>query len=210
MYRRPALVPVCALLSVSLLLGCGGVEAVSTGPEELLGTGESALCSGLSVTTLTLSGASTYQGEMAASGSWAVSGGANAIRLEYYIGGTLYSSEERTGTSGTWYFSQAGIACGTRTLLVKAWPMVIDSNGSRTTCWAATKSTSQAITEACPGGHWEFAGTESCADLFMRTCYQANPSPACPTNPQGVSCSPLGEMCWRVRSASIVDQYYCQ
>jgi hypothetical protein len=210
MRHRSRRAAVCTLLSASLLVACGGEEAVRAGPEEVLGTEESAVCSGLSVSTLTIAGASTYQGEMAASGSWVVSSGANAVRLEYYINNVLYASEERTGTSGTWYFSQAGIACGTRTLLVKAYPMVIDSGGNRTTCWGAPKSASQAVTEACPGGTWQYWGTESCYDMFMTSCYSANLSPQCPSSPQGKSCSPLWSMCWRIVSSSWVEMYGCE
>ncbi|HSP78707.1 MAG TPA: hypothetical protein VLQ93_09275, partial [Myxococcaceae bacterium] len=70
MRRHLACLSVCALLP-GLLLGCGGTsEAVGAEPGETLGTQESALCSGLSVTSLVISDASTYQGTMAAVGTW--------------------------------------------------------------------------------------------------------------------------------------------
>jgi hypothetical protein len=210
MQRHPVRASLCSLLSVLLLAACGGnPEALPTSPEEALGTQEAAVCSGLSVTTLTIAGASTYQGEMAASGPWVTSSGANAVRLEYYIDGVLKASEERTGASGTWYFSQAGVSCGTHTLLVKAYPMVIDSGGNRTTCWGAPKTASQNVTEACPGGTWSLMGVENCYDLIMDSCYSRLWTPSCPPSPAGKSCPTLGATCWNVKSASILEEYIC-
>jgi hypothetical protein len=196
----------CALLSGVLLSACGDIQDV--GPEvsgEPAGTLESTLCSGLSVSTLTIAGASTYQGEMAASGSWVVSSGANAVRLEYYINNVLYAAEERAGASGTWYFSQTGIACGTRTLMVKAWPMVIDSAGNRSTCWAAPKTASKSVTEACPGGTWQLDSYESC---YGGPCSVY--SPVCPSSPSGKACQPLNSYCWSVVGPDTVALYPCQ
>ncbi|HYO54812.1 hypothetical protein, partial [Archangium sp.] len=128
--RRDAMhAPLCVLLCGVLWMACGGTEASPALLEEPLGTQQAELCSGLSVTALAISGASTYQGEMAASGSWTVSPGANAVRLEYYVDDTLYTVEERVGVSGTWSFSTTGVVCGPRNLVVKAWPMVVDSAG---------------------------------------------------------------------------------
>ena len=150
-----------ALLSGLVLSACGGVpgEAGLAPAEETLGTTSSAMCSGLSVTSLTLSGISTYQGEMAGNGSWEVSTFANATRLEYRVDGVLRSSEERVGTynastntyQGAWYFSATGISCGTHNFELKAYPMVIDSAGNRTVCWDSPRSLSQPVAgDACP------------------------------------------------------------
>jgi hypothetical protein len=136
-----------ALLCGLLLVACNA--SIEDTTEEFLGAQESALCTGLSVTSLTIAGASTYQGEMSASGDWIVSSGANAVRLEYYINSVLYATEERSGASGTWYFSRSGLACGTYTLMVKGWPMVIDSGGNRTTCYVGSKSASRDASEPC-------------------------------------------------------------
>lgn len=142
--------PLCVLLSGLLLTACGGVVD-SPDAMEPLGAAELALCSSSAVSSLTISGISTYQGEMAGSGTWAVSYPANAVRLEFRIDNVLQSASELTGTSGSWYFSKAGLSCGTHTFNVKAWPMVVDSSGGRTTCWSNTsKSVSQYPTEPCP------------------------------------------------------------
>jgi hypothetical protein len=135
-----------------MLAACGGApeEAGLAPVQEPLGTQRQALCSGTSVSSLTISGVSSWGGELAGSGNWVMSGGANAVRLEYRVDGSLRTSEERTGASGTWYFSTQGITCGSHTFQVKAFPMVIDSVGNRTTCWDGPTSVSQAVTQACP------------------------------------------------------------
>ncbi|HEX5753893.1 MAG TPA: hypothetical protein VFZ09_47355 [Archangium sp.] len=123
------------VLSGLLLAACGVAPEPGLAPTEPLGTREAAMCSGTSVSALDFYGISTYQGEMAGNGGWAVSGGANAIYLDYYVDGALYSSELRMGLSGTWYFSQGGISCGSHLFEVKASPAVIDSSGNQTYCW---------------------------------------------------------------------------
>ncbi len=159
MLRKTTHVSLGALLSGLLLAACGGVPEAGLAPaEESLGTAEAAMCSGLSVTSLTLAGISTYQGEMAGNGGWAVSPGANAVRLEYYVDGALRGTEERRGTynsstntyQGNWYFSAAGLACGSHGFVAKAFPMVIDSMGNRTTCSDGVRTLSQTVTEPCP------------------------------------------------------------
>lgn len=141
-----------ALLSGLVLSACGGTT--EEGPsleQETLGTQESALCSGVYVSNLTVGGISTYLGEMAGSGDWAVTSGANAIRLEYYVDGVQKYYEERIGTSGTWYFSYGGIPCGSHSFQVKAYPMVVDSAGTRTTCSSSPASTGVYYpSENCP------------------------------------------------------------
>ncbi len=143
-----------ALLSGVLLLvtACGDASNAGRAPdEELLGTAERAVCADSSVTTLSIAGASTYQGALAGNGDWSVAFPANSVRLEYYVDGVLYSSDERPVASGTWFFSTTNVTCGvSHTLLVKAWPMVIDSAGNRTTCWSAPRSVAQSVFEACP------------------------------------------------------------
>ncbi|HZH17441.1 MAG TPA: hypothetical protein VE057_24020 [Archangium sp.] len=156
--RSVAGLGLCGLL---MLVGCGGglEEAGPPPAAEPLGAHEAALCSGLSVSSLSVSGISTYQGEMAGSGRWAVAGGSNAVRLEYRVDGMLRSSDERRPDldpapdanpyDGTWYFSTTGVTCGVRTFEVKAWPMVIDSAGTRTVCWDSPRVIVRTVTENC-------------------------------------------------------------
>jgi hypothetical protein len=187
--------PLWTLLSGLLLVACGGIPETGPGSlEESPGTHEAALCSGQSVSTFTISGASSYASELASSGSWTVASGANAVRLEYSIDGALYTSEERTGASGTWYFSTTGMACGSHTFTVKAYPMVIDSSGNRTTCFTSPRTVSQTVIEDCsvcgptsvriarstnsgPGNYaqvkcpagWKLLGAGGCSDDFTST-----------------------------------------
>ncbi|HYO52524.1 hypothetical protein [Archangium sp.] len=147
------------LLLGLLLTACGDTSEVRLTPsaKEPLGTHEAELCSDLSVTSLTIQGVSSYQCEVAGSGSWSVSPPANAVRLEYSIDGTPHSVEERCNASGgtsnctgsgPWYFSASGrsLSSGPHTFQVKAWPMVIDSVGNRTTCIDSPRSLSWSFT----------------------------------------------------------------
>ncbi|HYO71239.1 MAG TPA: hypothetical protein VEU33_34680 [Archangium sp.] len=153
-------IPLGVLLAGLVLAACGGVPDAGQEPldEGQTGRREAALCSGLSVTDLTLNGISTFQGEMAGNGAWTVSTSSNAARLEFYVDGALRSVSEEVGTpnatgtiSGSWYFSATGVACGTHTFEVRAWPMVISSSGSRTTCYEnAPRVITRSVTEACP------------------------------------------------------------
>jgi hypothetical protein len=150
MSREPARTPLCLLLSGLLLAACGVPSEAELAPAgEPLGTQEAAVCSGLSVTQLSINGISSYGGEIAGNGSWTVSSLANAVRLDYYVDGVWRSSEDRPGASGTWYFSSAGHACGSHTFEVRAYPMVIDSNGNRTVCLESPRSASQSVVQTC-------------------------------------------------------------
>jgi hypothetical protein len=134
-----------------LLMACGGpAETEATPAEETLGTVEGALCAGTSVTGVGISSISFSGGTMNASGTWSVGGGANAVKLEYRVDGTLRSHDERLGTSGSWSASTSGLSCGTHTLEVRAYPMVVDSAGNRTYCTSnGPLTTSQSFSQAC-------------------------------------------------------------
>jgi hypothetical protein len=159
MRADPMKFPLCSLLLVAAALACGEAPLEPAGPDTggtpPVGSQEAMLCGGLSVTTLTLLGASTYQGELAGSGSWAVSSLANGIRLEYTLDGVAYAAEEQEGRSGSWYVSREGVACGVlHSVQVKAFPMIIDSAGRRITCLDVAGSKSVAkwnVGEACVG-----------------------------------------------------------
>lgn len=140
------------LLSTLLLGACGApLESTSLSPGETPGQVESALCSGVSVTSLTLGGASSYGGELGAAGTWAVSSFANAVYMEFYVDGHKQAEFDRTTPTGTWNHSSSGISCGTHTLEVRAWPLIIDSNGNRTKCTAqGPRVISTTFPQACP------------------------------------------------------------
>lgn len=143
--------PLRVLLSGLLLTACGGVPETELAPSgELLGTEQAALCAGLSVTQLSSDDISSYGGVVGAVGPWAVSTFSNAIHLDYYVDGVLRSSDERPGNSGTWYFSAGGISCGTHSVQVKGYPMVIDSNNNETICWDSPQTLSLSVTQDCP------------------------------------------------------------
>jgi hypothetical protein len=149
-----------AVLSGLMLAACGVAPEAELAPmdEETPGTLEAAVCAGSSVTTLTIAGISSYLREMAGNGNWGVAYPANAVRLEHSVDGTVHGIDERPGTSGTWYFSTSGITCGSHTFTVRAYPMVIDSAGNRTTCSSTATSRSQTVIEDCPPLYWSSAG----------------------------------------------------
>jgi len=151
--RRPARSALGLLLSGLLLAACGDGDIPGSGlapSEEPLGTREAAMCSGLSVTSLTLDGISTYEGELAGAGTYAVSPFANGVSLEFYVDGQTPSTTEVMGSSGSWSYSRTGVACGARTFEVRAYPMVFASNGTKTTCRESYKSVTRIVTEPCP------------------------------------------------------------
>ncbi|HEX5753663.1 MAG TPA: hypothetical protein VFZ09_46165 [Archangium sp.] len=159
MQRSTLRSPLYAVLSGMWLLACGEVPGADPlRSEEPLATETSALCSGASVSNLSLGGMSSYQGELAGGGNWAVNYPANAIRLDYYVNGVWRGSEERCnalgGTtsctgSGSWSFSMSGMSCGWHSVEVRALPMVIDSAGNRSTCGVTPTTISTSVLEYC-------------------------------------------------------------
>lgn len=140
------------LLAGLLLMACGGpVETEAAPAGDTLGSATGALCAGTSVTGVAISSVSSSGGTMSASGTWSVGGGANAVKLEYWVDGSLKSHDERQGTSGSWVASAGGLACGSHTLEVRAYPMVIDGAGNRTYCTSnGPLTTSQSFSQTCP------------------------------------------------------------
>ncbi|MDC0709625.1 hypothetical protein POL68_14230 [Stigmatella sp. ncwal1] len=130
-------------------MACGNPE--SSLAEEPLGTSDAALCSGVSVSSLSIADGSSYGGDLAVFGSFAVSVFSNAVRLEYSVDGVLKAVDERPQPNGSWYFSGNGLTCGAHAFQVKAYPMIIDSNGNRTTCYdGGPRTVSRTFTQACP------------------------------------------------------------
>ncbi|HYO71915.1 MAG TPA: hypothetical protein VEU33_38145 [Archangium sp.] len=140
----------CSLMSGLLLAACGGTAEDALAPAgEQLGTRESALCVDQSVYGLNISGVSSYEGVAAGAGNWAVTPGANGVRTEFYVDGALRSATEYLGTSGGWNFSAGGMGCGGHTLEVKAFPMVVDSAGTRTTCYDSPQVATASFSQYC-------------------------------------------------------------
>ena len=140
----------CSLMSGLLLAACGGAAEDALAPvEEQVGTQQSPLCVGLGVSGLNIAGVSSYEGIAAGAGNWAVSTGANGVRTEFWVDGTLRSASEYLGTSGGWNFSAGGMGCGGHNLVVKAFPMLVDSGGNRTTCYDSPQSITAPFSQYC-------------------------------------------------------------
>lgn len=139
-----------AVLSGLVLTACGGIPEAGLAPtEELLGTQQSALCTGLRVDNLSIAGVDSYNHEASGGGNWQVSPGANAVRMEYYVDGVMKSATEYSGSAGTWYFSSSSTTCGMHQFEVRAYPMVVDSAGNRTTCFEAPSSNYASFNQYC-------------------------------------------------------------
>ncbi len=63
------------------------------------------------------------------SGSWSVGGGANGAYLQYFVNGVLYQTESKSGTSGSWSFSD-DVSCNDYVVSVDIYPKV-----GGTVCW---------------------------------------------------------------------------
>jgi hypothetical protein len=181
-----------------LLLTACNATVGELAPDEPLGTDQAAMCAGSSVSTLTIDGASIYQGELAAAGSWAVTYPANAIRIEYYVDTSLFGYDERPGSSGTWNHGSTGLACGTHAFEVRAYPMVIDSSGLRATCLSnGPKKAMTSVSESCcvPETDAQF-----CTRLGMQcgpasgtdNCGNSRTISSCGTCPSGSECDMEG------------------
>jgi hypothetical protein len=220
MQRSTLRSPLCAVLSGMWLLACGGVRDDGPLPsEEPLATETSALCSGASVSSLTLSGMSLYQGELAGGGSWAVAYPANAIRLEYYVDGTWRGTDERCNSSGgtssctgsgSWSFSSSGMSCGSHSFQVRALPMIIDSAGNRTTCGGTPRTLSTSVLENCDPTTWQYVDTVDCYQTTGHNCYVDPWNPRCPSDPDSKECSSQGTTCYRVVDDYLVEVFECR
>jgi len=68
----------------------------------------------------------------------------------------------------------------------------------------------QVTVGATSSGVWTYLTTESCYDLFLRSCTSSFPSPQCPPDAEGKPCSPINSYCWDTVSSSRVDYYRCR
>lgn len=107
-------------------------------------------CSGASASaSISTFSYNCYQEEVTAGGPW--SSNAGAIYIEYYVDNTLYQSETRFGSSGTWYFlDDISLSQTTHTLRIDFYP--VDTSGdSNTTCLQDGGSDSDSISVgSCP------------------------------------------------------------
>jgi hypothetical protein len=155
MKRDPRKSALNALVSGLLLAACGGpTEESPTPAEERLGTQEAALCSGASVSSLTITSFNSYGGEASGGGTWSVTSPANGIHLDYYIDGVKRGEQDIQGNSsrsGNWSFAYRPVSCGqTHTLVLKAYPLSILSTGIDRCETSGPSSASAAFNEACP------------------------------------------------------------
>ena len=95
------------------------------GGDTLLGN-----CTGTTANVTISSASGNAAGEIDANGSWSVGGGADGIYIKYYVDDTLYQSEHKSGTSGSWSFSDDGFSSGNHTFKITGYA----KDGS-TICW---------------------------------------------------------------------------
>ncbi|MFE8595980.1 hypothetical protein [Archangium violaceum] len=143
-----------ALLAGMMLVACGAPEEGGLAPSEDVGTKGSAICSGSSVSALSLAGFSSWGGEAAGSGNWTVTYPANGVHVDYYIDGTLRGSSDIQGDanrSGTWNFSYSPVNCGSHSFQAKAYPITINSTGTIDRCpTSGTKTVTTSFSQSCP------------------------------------------------------------
>ncbi|WPB82393.1 hypothetical protein KYC5002_25150 [Archangium violaceum] len=153
MPRKTLHVPVAALLSGLMLSACGGVpeEGVAPAGAEAVGTRESAMCSLMSVTNLTVEGLDSYDHVAAGAGAWTVSPSTNSVYMEFWFDNEPNPNTQRiTGTydpatgktNGRWSYSRGNVSCGAHRVVIKAFPRNISSNGNEEVCstpWTITR-----------------------------------------------------------------------
>ncbi|MFY0570561.1 hypothetical protein ACN28E_42975 [Archangium lansingense] len=179
-----------------LLFTACGVTPEEFAPDERLGTHQAAVCTGAQVSSLVLLGYNFYQGTLSSGGTWAVTTPSNAIYLEYYVDGVRVGSEDRPGTSGSWYHSSTGWTCSTQAFEVRAWPLVVDGSGVRSLCTAngpVTMGTSVRDQSCCmPETDAQFCARlgKQCGPVGMGTDNCGNPRSvdSCGNCPSGSQC----------------------
>lgn len=75
-------------------------------------------------------------GQVVASGTWEVNGGANGAILEFRIDNDRFQAEIRTGASGTWSFIQSYRTCDRplHSFRVHVYPLVPEGEGRQRVC----------------------------------------------------------------------------
>ena len=88
---------VCALLALTLVWIAGPARAAD--------------CSGTSA-FVAISSVNYSSQQVLADGTWSVSGGADSVRLQHFIDGTLFQDGSQSGTTGSWSFIDDFAQCG--------------------------------------------------------------------------------------------------
>lgn len=166
MKRHPWKAALPALMSGLLLSACGGSLDEDPAPtEELQGTRESALCTGATVSSLTISSISAYGGQATGNGTWSVTYPANGIHIDYYVDGIKRGEQDLQGNSsraGTWSFDYTPVSCGqSHAFELKAYPLSILSTSIDRCQTDSPASASAAFSEACPTSTLSCARTSS-------------------------------------------------
>lgn len=85
----------------------------------------------------------------------------------------------------------------------------VDEGGITTPEPGAETTLAQSV--AVTSGVWVLDSTESCADLFQRSCTATFPSPQCPAGSvAGQPCSMIGAWCYKTITAGWFRAYQCQ
>lgn len=91
--------------------------------------------------------------------------------------------------------------------------------GSLTACGPAEESPSAEVTADSPfegtvtqqALTWRYLTTESCTDMWTRTCSSTFPTSQCGSAvTHGSSCTVAGSTCWKVIDSNTVEQYWCR
>lgn len=121
--------PRAQLSCVSAILGLFCLPWAVHGQFQALGT-----CTGTGASVST-SALEWNAGVVNGIGGWSASGGASGVRLRFSIDGALVQEETRSGTSGSWTFSDDFTQSGTHALTIQACP-IVTSGGVSTVCLA--------------------------------------------------------------------------
>lgn len=168
MPRKTTHVSLAAALSGLMLSACGGVSEEGPAPAgpEAVGTQQSAMCSLMSVTNLTVEGMDSYNHVTSGAGAWSVSPNTNSVYMEFWFDNEAYPTRQTlTGTwdpatgntNGRWSYSRGNVSCGSHTVVIKAFPRSIRSDGSEEVCstpWTITRNV------------YEDCGTPSLSSLY--------------------------------------------
>lgn len=137
--KRWAFAVVLVMLVGAAVLAAGIRPAQAT--PHLLGDCSTTWASG-TITSIT----ATCTGNVTASGTYTVGGGATGARIECWVDGALRQVFDKSGTSGTWSCNMNGFSVGSHTFTLKVVPKTSDG----TICYEDTFTISQGfVVSAC-------------------------------------------------------------